>query len=195
MLGNQVTQLRPSHTIYVTAAAGGVGRLLCQWANSVGACVVGGVSSEEKAGLARSYGCHHSLVYTQSDFIQQVNLITNGAGFDIVFDSVGADTFNVSLEVLAKCGHLVNFGQSSGVVDPLKMQELAKKSLTVTRPILFHYIDNQKNFETLALEAFNFLKQPNLTIPTPEPLSLENVSKAHSILESRRGGGSIYLLP
>ncbi len=195
MLGTQVTQLNASHTIYVTAAAGGVGRLLCQWANSIGACVVGGVSSEEKVSLAKSYGCHYSLVYTQHDFMDQVANITNEHGFDIVFDSVGADTFNVSLDVLARCGHLVNFGQSSGLVDPLAMQALAKKSLTLTRPILFHYIDNEKKFETLARGAFKFLKEPSLTIPTLEAYSLENASTAHSILESRRGGGSLYLLP
>ena len=195
MLATKVTSLNSSHTIYVTAAAGGVGRLLCQWANSIGVCVVGGVSSEEKALLARSYGCHSVLVYDQKDFREQVNSITDGSGFNIVFDSVGADTIGVSLEILAKTGHLVNFGQSSGPVEPMELQTLAKKSLTVTRPVLFHYINNEKDFESLSEAAFKFLKEPSLKIPTPEALTLKDASVAHSILESRRGGGSIYLLP
>ena len=195
MLARHVTQLNASHTIYVTAAAGGVGRLLCQWANDVGARVIGGVSSEEKLKLASSYGCHESLVYTQDNFIDHVDSITNGHGFDIVFDSVGADTFKVSLEVVAKCGHLVNFGQSSGVIDPLEVQVLAKKSLTISRPILFHYIDSKEKFGNLALEAFNFLQKPSLILPTPEAYSIANASTAHSILESRQGGGSLYLTP
>ena len=102
--------------------------------------------------MASFYGCHDSLVYTQDNFIDHVDSITNGHGFDIVFDSVGADTFKVSLEIVAKCGHLVNFGQSSGVIDPLEVQVLAKKSLTISRPILFHYIDSIEKFGNLLLD-------------------------------------------
>ena len=195
MLARKVTNLNSSHRILVTAAAGGVGRLLCQWADTVGACVVGSVSSLGNADLAKSYGCKHTLVYDQDDFLDRVKEITNGEGFDIVYDSVGIDTFPVSLKVTAKRGHLVNFGQSSGAVDPVLMQSLANRSLTLTRPILFHYIEDENSYENLAEAAFEFLKSPSLKLPTPKSYCLKEASIAHSILESRAGGGSLYLQP
>ncbi len=195
MLIEHVVRLTSDHTIIVTAAAGGVGRLICQWANSLGTRVIGIVSTPKKAKLANSYGCKHSIVYDQKNLIAEVMALTNGNGVDIVYDSVGADTFKNSLEMLAPCGHLVNFGQSSGAVDPLLMSTLAKKSLTVSRPILFHYISNSQVYESMANTVFNTLQRNALILPDPEPYSLENASIAHNILESRRGGGSLYLIP
>ena len=195
MLVERITKLNSMHTILVTAASGGVGRLLCQRANLIGACVIGSVSTPEKAKLAHSYGCNHSLVYDQKNFLTEVMDITDGKGVDVVYDSVGADTFDVSLEVLAPCGHLVNFGQSSGPVDPLLMSTLANKSLTVTRPIIFHYINDFQVYENMAIAVFKSFKNRTLIVPDPDPHSLENASVAHDILESRRGGGSLYLVP
>ena len=121
ILLEQVVQLKSNHTILVTAAAGGVGRLICQRANSLGSLVLGTVSTEQKAVLANSYGCKHPIVFNKQDFVSKVMDITGRKGVDIVYDSVGADTFENSLEVLAPCGHLINFGQSSGPVSPLLM--------------------------------------------------------------------------
>tara|TARA_Y100001960_G_scaffold332796_1_gene434846 strand:+ start:1169 stop:2146 length:978 start_codon:yes stop_codon:yes gene_type:complete len=195
MLTKQVLNLQSSHTILVTAASGGVGRLLCQYANSLGVRVIGSVSTFEKAELARSYGCDYSLIYGQQDFIRMVMDITDGKGVDVVYDSVGADTFFQSLEVLSLCGHLVNFGQSSGPVDPLRMTTLAKKSLTISRPILFHYTADTAIYKTMAYSVFNIFREGTLRLPPAEPRSLKDASTAHDILESRRGGGSLYLVP
>ncbi len=195
MLIKHVTNINSGHTILVTAATGGVGRLLSQWANSLGVCVIGSVSTPEKAALAQSYGCKYCLIYEQKDFMSQVKDITDGRGVDTVYDSVGADTFDISLDVLTKCGHMVNFGQSSGPVHPVLMSRLAEKSITVTRPIIFHYIENPDVYRKMASSVFSYLRNGKLVLPNFEPLNLENASKAHDILESRRGGGSIYLVP
>ena len=195
MLIKHVTNINSGHTILVTAATGGVGRLLSQWANSLGVCVIGSVSTSEKTALAKSYGCKYCLIYDQKDFMSQVKDITDGGGVDAVYDSVGADTFDISLDALTKCGHMVNFGQSSGPVPPVLMSRLAEKSITVTRPIIFHYIENPDVYRKMASSVFSYLQNGKLILPNFEPLNLENASKAHDILESRRGGGSIYLVP
>src|SRR5579859_4094119 len=119
MLLRRVTQVSRGTTILVHAAAGGVGRLLCQWAAHLGATVIGTVGSEAKSRVAREAGCHHTILYRSTDFVEAVKRITGGRGVDIAFDSVGKDTFYGSLDALAKLGHLVNFGQSSGPVEPL----------------------------------------------------------------------------
>ena len=195
ILINEVLKLKSNHTVLVTAAAGGVGRLICQRANSLGASVLGTVSTKQKAVLANSYGCIHPIVYNQQDFVSIVMDLTDGRGVDVVYDSVGADTFENSLEVLAPCGHLVNFGQSSGSVNPLLMSTLAKKSLTVSRPILFHYINDVETYKNVANYAFDTLKNAALMLPDAKPYRLENAEKAHDVLESRDGGGSLYLVP
>ena len=195
MLIEHVTKLTPDHTILVTAATGGVGRLLCQWASSLGATVIGSVSTSEKARLAKSYGCKYVLLYKQKNFMEQIMYITDQNGVDIVYDSVGLDTFDVSLNTLKPCGHLVNFGQSSGSIEPLLMSTLAKKSLTVSRPIIFHYLTKPELYGKMANSVFNAFNEKVITAPNPEPYNLENASIAHDILESRRGGGSLLLKP
>ncbi|KAJ0961924.1 hypothetical protein J5N97_029752 [Dioscorea zingiberensis] len=127
------------HTVLVHAAAGGVGSLLCQWANALGATVIGTVSSKEKAAQATEDGCHYPIIYTKEDFVESVNKITSGKGVNVVYDSVGKDTFKGSLQCLATRGYMVSFGQSSGVPDPVALSDLAPKSLFLTRPTLMHY--------------------------------------------------------
>ena len=195
MLVKNVAKLKSSQSILITAASGGVGRLLCQYANSLGVFVIGSVSTPEKGSLAKSYGANHSLIYDQKDFVSQVMDLTQGKGVDIAYDSVGATTFSTSLKALSKCGHLINFGQSSGPVEPLYMPTLAEKSLTVSRPIIFHYICNPKIYREMAESVFETFKSHNLILPKTEPYTLENVSKAHRVLESRQGGGSLFLRP
>ena len=195
MLIEYVAKLTPEHTILVTAATGGVGRLLCQWASSRGVYVIGSVSTPEKAILAKSYGCKYALLYKQEDFMPQIMDITNQNGVDVVYDSVGSDTFEASLNVLKPCGHLVNFGQSSGSIDPVHMSTLAKKSLTLSRPIIFHYIAKLELYEKMAHSVFDAFNKKIITALDPEPYSLQDASVTHDILESRRGGGSLLLKP
>ena len=195
MLMKNVAPPKPSQTILVTAASGGVGRLLCQYAKAVGAHVIGTVGSAAKSDTAKSYGCDYTFTYDQSDFFSSVNDITTGKGVDIVFDSVGNDTFESCLSSLAHCGYLINFGQSSGPVRPVLMSTLAEKSLSISRPILFHYFGNRKNYENMAAAVFKAFEDEIIKVSEFLPFDLENASNAHDTLESRKGGGSIYLVP
>ena len=195
MLLNRITEIDESKTILVTAAAGGVGRLLCQWASSFGVKVIGSVSNLEKIAETKANGCYETLLANQQDFAKKIHQLTGGKGVDIVFDSVGADTFNSSLESLAPCGFLVNFGQSSGAVDPLLMTTLAQKSLSVARPILFHYFRSYEIYEQMAASVFQAFDTGVLNVSNFSPFSLRDASDAHDLLESRKGGGSIYLKP
>ena len=195
MLMEEVTNVKVNDIILITAVTGGVGKIFSQWAKSIGALVIGSVSSKEKAFLAKSYGCDYALVYDQPDFISQIMDITNGKGVDKVFDSVGRDTFENSIKSIRACGHLVNFGQSSGPVEPLLMSTLASKSLTVSRPILFDYISNSTIYKKMTDSVFNAFENNKIIIPKLRSYKLEDANLAHDLLESRQGGGSIFLTP
>ncbi len=195
MLAEQVHPLRAGMTILVQAAAGGVGRMLCQWAAQKGVTVIGTVGSEEKAAVARAAGCSHTILYRETDFVQAVAEITDGRGVEVAYDSVGADTFLGSLDALALCGHLVNFGQSSGPVDPLLMTQLAAKSASVSRPILFHYIVDTARYQEMAQSVFAAFKAGVLKADGHMPFPLAEAARAHETLEGRSGGGSLVLIP
>ena len=195
MLMNNVTSLKPSQTILVTAASGGVGRLLCQHAKAVGARIIGTVGSAAKGDTAKSYGCDHTLTYDQSDFFNLINDITDGKGVDIVYDSVGAKTFDSSLSILAPLGHLVNFGQSSGPVEPLTISRLAEKSLTLTRPILFHYLADNDAYHMMAKSALEALETGMFILPDLRCVPLRDAAFAHDQMQLGEGGGSLYLSP
>ena len=195
MLMEEVTNVKANDIILITAVTGGVGKIFSQWAKSIDALVIGSVSSKEKALLAKSYGCDYALVYDQPDFISQIMDITNGKGVDKVFDSVGRDTFENSIKSIRVCGHLVNFGQSSGPVEPLLMSTLASKSLTVSRPILFDYISNSTIYKKMTDSVFNAFENNKIIIPKLRSYKLEDANLAHDLLESRQGGGSIFLTP
>ena len=121
MLTEQVFNLKDKKIILVTAAAGGVGRLLCQYLNSIGKIVIGTVGSQEKIKLAKSYGCKNAFIYNDDDIIEYSKEITKGNGFDLVYDSVGLDTFEQSYNLASNCGYLINFGQSSGPIPPIEL--------------------------------------------------------------------------
>jgi NADPH2:quinone reductase len=195
MLMEEVTNVKANDIILITAVTGGVGKIFSQWAKSIGALVIGSVSSKEKALLAKSYGCDYALVYDQPDFISQIMDITDGKGVDKVFDSVGKDTFENSIKSIRACGHLVNFGQSSGPVEPLLMSTLASKSLTVSRPILFDYISNSTIYKKMTDSVFDAFENNKIIIPKLRSYKLEDANLAHDLLESRQGGGSIFLTP
>ena len=195
MLVNRITSVDSSKTILVTAASGGVGRLLCQWATAMGVKVIGSVGSQEKIEETKLNGCIETFVSGDEKFSKKVLDVTNGKGVDIVFDSVGNDTFESSLSSLANCGYLINFGQSSGPVQPVLMSTLAEKSLSISRPILFHYFGNRKNYENMAASVFKAFEDEIIKVSEFLPFDLKDASKAHDTLESRKGGGSIYLVP
>ena len=195
MLINRITTVDPSKSILVTAASGGVGRLLCQWASSMGVKVIGSVGSPEKVQETKMNGCFETLVSSDKEFSKKILEVTDGVGVDIVFDSVGTDTFESSIASLAHCGYLINFGQSSGPVKPVLMTTLAEKSLSISRPILFHYFGDRRNYENMAASVFKAFEDEIIKVSEFLPFDLENACSAHDTLESRKGGGSIYLIP
>ncbi|KAM7266198.1 hypothetical protein ACFE04_004095 [Oxalis oulophora] len=183
------------HTVLVHAAAGGVGSLLCQWANALGATVIGTVSTEEKATQAKEDGCEHVIIYKNEDFVSRVNEITSGKGVDVVYDSVGKDTFQGSLECLKLRGYMVSFGQSSGTPDPIPTSALAAKSLFLTRPSMMHYTTNRDELLEAAGEVFASVACGVLKARVNHTYPLSEASQAHADLESRKTTGSVVLIP
>ncbi|MED6220405.1 hypothetical protein PIB30_044507 [Stylosanthes scabra] len=188
-------KVEPGHTVLVQAAAGGVGSLLCQWANALGATVIGTVSSKEKAAQAKEDGCHHTIIYTEEDFVTRVNEITSGNGVEVVYDSVGKDTFQGSLACLKVRGYLVNFGQSSGTPDPVPLSALAAKSLFLTRPSLMQYNVTRDELLESAGEVFANVASGVLKVRVNHTYPLSEAAKAHEDLENRKTSGSIVLIP
>lgn len=195
MLVNQVCQLEAGMTILIHAAAGGVGRLLCQTASQRGVTVIGTVGSKEKSTIASNAGCTHPILYREVSFDKSVEELTKGVGVDVVFDSIGADTFEQSMKSLALCGQLVQFGQSSGPVNPITLASLAEKSLTVSRPILFHYIQNTDRYRRAAHSVFQQFADGQLHADEPKLFSLDKACDAHDYLESRLATQPIVLVP
>ena len=195
MLTARVQKIKPGMTILVHAAAGGVGRMLCQAAASLGATVIGTVGSVEKATTALENGCTHTVQYRTVDFTSAVAEITGSAGVDVVYDSVGADTFAGSIESLAMCGHLINFGQSSGPVEPIAMSTLATKSLTVSRPVLFHFLREPDQYKAIAVKVLQNFQSGVFNAGQSMPIALKDAAQAHDTLENMTGGGSLVLIP
>ena len=196
MLVRRVHPIKPGETILVHAAAGGVGNLLVQWAVRLGATVIGTAGSAEKLEFARQAGCTHVINYRTENFVDSIREITNGLGVDVVYDSVGRDTFKGSLESLARCGHLVNFGQSSGPVDPVAPSELFGKSLTLSRPNVFHYaVKDRATLEEVSASLFQGFVEGWLAAPAPVQLPLADAAEAHRRVESRTVSGSVVLRP
>lgn len=194
MLIRSVRSLKSGDTILIHAAAGGVGLILCQWASALGATVIGTVSSDEKAELARANGCHHPIVYTRDDFVTEVDRLTEGRKLPVVYDSVGADTFLRSLDCLQKRGLMVSFGQSSGPVEPFALRLLAQKgSLYLTRPTLFDYIASREELEQSAAALFDAVRTGKVKIDIGQRFPLSQAAEAHRALESRQTVGSTVL--
>ena len=194
MLINRVRPLQKDETILVHAAAGGVGLILCQWASALGATVIGTVSTEEKAELARANGCDHPILYKTQDFVALVDEFTGGAKVPVVYDSVGKDTFLRSLDCLQKRGLLVSFGQSSGPVEPFAPGLLAQKgSLYLTRPTLFDYIAKRDELEQSAAALFEVVRSGKVRIDIGQRFPLSQAAEAHGALEARETTGSTVL--
>ena len=188
--------VRSGDTILFHAAAGGVGLIACQWAKHLGATVIGTVGSDEKAELARAHGCDHTIVYTRENFTERVRELTNGAGVPVVYDAVGRDTFEGSLDCLRPRGMLVSFGQSSGKIDPFDVGILsAKGSLYITRPTLMTYTASRADLEDSAQALFDVVGSGAVRITVNQTFPLAEAANAHRALESRRTTGSTVLMP
>ncbi len=195
MLVRRVHRIEPGMTVLVHAAAGGVGRLLCQWASSLGATVIGTAGTPEKREIALGAGCTEVILYRDVDFAAEARRITSGRGVDVAYDGVGKDTFYGSLDALGTFGHLVNFGQVSGPVEPLAMPLLAAKSASVTRPIIFHYTRDAAQVREMATELFDAFGTGVLTADPGETFPLAEAARAHELLEARTATGPLVLIP
>jgi NADPH2:quinone reductase len=183
-------------TILIHAAAGGVGQIMCQWARHLGAIVIGVVGTPEKAQLARAQGCHHVIVSGREDIVSRVRELTNGTGLPVVFDSVGATTFEASLRCLRPRGTLVSFGSASGPVPPFDIFRLNRMgSLYVTSAGLADYIRGRADLLERAGSLFDAIKSGVLRIAVNRRYPLAEAAQAHRDLESRRTVGSAILLP
>ncbi len=188
--------LKKGETALVHAAAGGVGLLLIQVAKRSGAKVFGTVSTEEKAKLAREAGADEVILYTQTDFLTEVKRLTNGAGVHVVYDSVGKDTFEKSLDCLRPRGYLVLFGNSSGPVPPFDLGKLAAKgSLFVTRPTLIHYASNREELLQRSGDLFKWIANGELELRIDKSFALKDAAEAHRQLEARKTTGKVLLIP
>ncbi len=186
----------PGDTILVHAAAGGVGLILTQWARHLGARIIGVVSTAEKAALARDNGCHHVLVASEGDLVRRVRTLTAGEGVPVVFDSVGRDTFDMSLECLRPRGTLVLFGTASGPVPPLDLFRLNKMgSLTVTSAAFAWFFRSRPELLARAADLFDVVLRGIVKIPVNQQFQLADVAKAHQALESRKTLGASVLIP
>lgn len=182
--------------ILIHAAAGGVGQIVCQWASHLGVTVIGTVGSAQKAETARSQGCHHPILYNETDFEAAVKDLTGGRGVDVVYDSVGQATFKKSLACLRPMGMMVSFGQSSGTVPPLDLGELAAGgSLFLTRPSLLHYTAQRGDLLAHARDLFEVIGIGAVQVNIGQTYPLSAAAEAHMDLEARKTSGSTLLIP
>jgi NADPH:quinone reductase len=189
-------RVRKGDAVVIHAAAGGVGLIASQWARDLGALVIGVVGSDAKAEIARSHGCHHALVLGRDDLATRVRELTGGLGANVVYDSVGKDTFVASLDSLRPLGMMVSYGNASGPVPPVAPLELNRRgSLFLTRPTLFHYIVRRADLDRAARELFEVIGRGAVRIEIGKTYPLQDVAQAHRDLEARRTVGSTVLLP
>jgi NADPH2:quinone reductase len=192
----QTFPVKKGDTILFHAAAGGVGLIAGQWANHLGATVIGTVGSDEKAKLAKAHGYHHVINYKTENFVDRVNEITGGKKCDVVYDSIGKDAFPGSLDCLRPMGMWVLFGQSSGVVQGFEMRMLQERgSLFATRPTLFVYAAKREALEKMAAELMDVVGKGIVKIEVKQEFPLAKATDAHRALEGRQTTGATVLLP
>ncbi len=192
----QVFPLKGGETILFLAAAGGVGLIACQWARALGVTMIGTVGSDEKAALAKSNGCTHTIVYTRENFVERVKAITGGKGVPVVYDGVGKDTFPASLDCLQPRGLFVSFGNSSGPVPPFNIMLLTQKgSLFATRPTLVTFTSTRASIIAMADELFGLVLAGKIKSEPRQTFALKDAAAAHRALESRGTTGATVLLP
>jgi NADPH2:quinone reductase len=192
----RIYKISDQDTILFHAAAGGVGSIATQWAKSLGTTVIGTVGSEEKAELAKSQGCDYPILYRKENFKDRVMEITNGEGVPVVYDSIGAQTFEGSLDCLKPLGIMVTFGNATGPVPEFSPALLAQKgSLFITRPSLAHYIATRKDLLWSANDLFDVVKSGAVKIHINQKYDLKDAAQAHRDLEARKTTGSTILIP
>jgi len=183
-------------TLLMHAAAGGIGLIACQWAKHLGATIIGTASSEEKCALAKSAGATHTINYKTENFVERVNAITGGKKCDVVYDSIGKDTFPASLDCLKPLGLFVTFGNASGPIDAFNAGILAAKgSLYMTRPTLNTYTATRADLVATAKDLFDVVASGAVKINVNHKYALKDAAQAHNDLEGRKTTGSIILLP
>jgi NADPH2:quinone reductase len=184
------------HVVLIHAAAGGVGQIAVQWAKHLGATVIATVGSEAKANIARELGADHVLVTARGDIAKRVREITNGEGAHVVYDGVGKDTWDASLDSLRSLGMMVSYGNASGPVPPIAPLVLSQKgSLVLTRPTLFHYTATAAQLDETAADLFAVIASGAVKIAPPTRYDLANAGQAHADLEARKTTGSLVLIP
>jgi NADPH2:quinone reductase len=188
--------VKPGDTILFHAAAGGVGLIAGQWAKHLGATTIGTAGSAEKIALAKAHGYHHVINYREKDFAAEVAAITGGGKCEVVYDSVGKDTFDGSLDCLKPRGLLALFGQSSGPVPPFNLGILSQKGcLYITRPSLFVYVASREDLEASANALFDVVRKGVVDIRINQRYALKDAAKAHADLEGRKTSGTTILVP
>jgi NADPH2:quinone reductase len=194
-LFRQVYPMKGGETILYHAAAGGVGLIACQWARALGVTMIGTVSSDEKAAVAKANGCTHTIVSTREDIAKRVRELTGGKGVPVVFDSVGKDTLQASLDSLQVRGTLVSNGTTSGPVTIDTTLLAMKGSLWVTRPAMVHYATPRANMLAMAAELFGLVLAGKIASKPNQSYALAEAAEAHRALESRRTVGATVLVP
>jgi NADPH:quinone reductase-like Zn-dependent oxidoreductase/uncharacterized protein YndB with AHSA1/START domain len=192
---HRVHALQRGEIALIYAPAGGVGRLLCQWARRLGATVIGATSSEAKARIARAVGCHHVILPGEESLEAQVMRLTRGHGADVIYDAVGRDSFAHSVAALATCGHLVSYGQASGDIGAWDIGSLAGVSATLSRPNYAHYTDTPEKLAAITQRLFPAIQRGELRIEIGARYPLAEAAAAHRALEAGETVGSTILIP
>ena len=189
-------KVQAGDTVLFHAAAGGVGLIAMQWLKLLGATVIGTVGSEEKAALAKSYGCDHTILYTKEDFVARTKELTNGKGVNVVYDSIGKDTFMQSLDCIKPRGMMVTYGNASGPVPPIDVGILGVKgSLKLTRPTVMTYAHDRSLLEPMSADLFDKVINGKIKIEINQRYQLQDAAQAHRDLEDRKTTGSTIFLP
>jgi NADPH2:quinone reductase len=188
--------VKAGETILIQAAAGGVGLIMCQWARHIGARVIGTVSTDQKAALAKANGCEHPVVYTREDVAARVDQITGGAKLPVVYDGVGGSTYETSLQCLRRRGLAVFYGSAGGVIPPFDLWRLNRMgSLYVTYAGLADYLHDRAEMEERAADLFAMMKNGGIKVPIHKRYRLADAAQAHADLEGRRTSGASLLIP
>ena len=190
---NESFQLKDHHTALVHAAAGGVGQILCQWAKKIGARVLGTISTKEKEYIAKENGCDYTINYVKDDFVKKVLEITNNKGADVIYDSVGKNTFQKGITCLAPKGRLVSFGISSGPIEPININQLRSFSGSIATGGLNTYIKDSNEMQRNADAFFKMIRNKDIKINIDKVFSIDDIQEAQMMLENRLSTGSIVL--
>ena len=195
-LFNRTHKLKAGDTILLTAAAGGVGLIACQWAKAVGATLIGTVSSDAKAEIARAHGCPHVIVTSRQNVVEEVMKLTGGKGVDVVYESIGKDTWKDSLECVKRLGLMVVFGTASGNPPPFDIvEEGSKKSIYVTRATTVNYMTDDEIRRKSAASLFNMIETGKVKITVQHTYPLRDLPQAHRDVAARKTTGQVVLLP